>query len=105
MFTVQVVTVFLLSLTDIQVQSIFLNSQIRAKAPNVDFNLVRQSVSAIYTLPVDQQGPVIDAYVTAITKSFLPIFIALAIGWIGSAAIKNRDLRKIALPEGGVAVA
>jgi len=83
------------------VQSVFLNTEIRAKAPNVDFNLVRESVAAIYTLPVDQQGPVIDAYVTAITKSFLPIFIALSIGWISAFGIRNHDMRKINLPAGG----
>jgi hypothetical protein len=59
------------------VQSVYLNKELRAKAPDVDFELVRQSVTAIYTaVPEDKRGRVIDAYVTAITKSFLPIYIA-----------------------------
>jgi hypothetical protein len=87
-----------------QVQSVYLNKGLSAVLPDkAQFNLVRQSVEAIYTLPVDLRGPVINAYVTAITRSFLPIFIAISIGWIVAFGIRNHDIRKIALPAGGVA--
>lgn len=67
----------------------------------MEFQLVRQSVSAIYTLPVDQQGPVIDAYVTAITKSFLPIYIATALAFFSGLFIRNHNL----LTRGGMGAA
>ncbi|KAK8866051.1 hypothetical protein IAR55_001202 [Kwoniella newhampshirensis] len=74
------------------VQSVFLNTEIKRLAPNVDFNLVRQSVSAIFTLPLDQQAPIIDAYIISITKSLIPIIAAVIISLITGAFIRNHNM-------------
>lgn len=82
-------------LAHLQVQSIYLNKELRAKAPDVDFALVRESVTAIWTsVPDEQRGPVIDAYVEAITKSFLPIYIAIAIAFFASIFIRNHNMKE-----------
>lgn len=86
------------------VQSVYLNKELRAKAPNVNFELVRQSVTAIYTsVPEDQRGPVIDAYTTAINKSFLPMYIAVAIAFVASFLIRNHNLKAKGVSGGAVA--
>ena len=78
------------------VQSVYLNKELRSKAPDVDFNLVRQSVTAIYSSAItDEARPrVIDAYVEAITKSFLPIYIAVAIAFASSIFIRNWNVKE-----------
>lgn len=73
------------------VQSIFINRELVARAPNVDFRLVRESPVAIYTLEESLRGPVIEAYTKAITESFIPIIAALCLGWIIGMVIKNKS--------------
>ncbi|KAL7420794.1 hypothetical protein Q5752_004747 [Cryptotrichosporon argae] len=77
------------------VESIYLNRYLHEYAPDAPFETVRESTSAIYTLPVDQQAPVIHAYVLAISRSFIPIFIALSISMVSAVFIRNHDMRKI----------
>ena len=74
------------------VQSIYLNSELKTLAPNAPFELVRQSVSAIFTLPADQQPPVIQAYVSAITKSMIPLYVAIALSLASSVFIRNHNM-------------
>ncbi|AAW45549.1 hypothetical protein CNBH1220 [Cryptococcus deneoformans B-3501A] len=76
------------------VQSVYLNTEIKRLAPEVDFNLVRQSVSAIYTLPADQQSAVIEAYVISITNSLIPIIVAVGLAMVFGAFIRNHNLLK-----------
>ncbi|OCF73954.1 major facilitator superfamily transporter [Kwoniella mangroviensis CBS 8886] len=83
------------------VQSVFLNTEIKRLAPNVDFETVRQSVSAIYQLPVADQPPVIDAYIISITKSFIPIIAACILALIFGAFIRNHNM----LTKGGAGAA
>jgi hypothetical protein len=85
------------------VQSIFLNQELRANAPNVPFDLVRQSTKAIYELPKEQQQPVIDAYITAITKSFIPIIVSIGLGWIGALFVRRHNMTKRGVVPGAVA--
>ena len=81
------------------VQSIYLNKELRELAPDAPFEVVRQSVSAIYTLPVALQPSVIHAYVISITRSLTPIYIALALATVASIFVRNHNMLKI----GGVA--
>ncbi|ODN92812.1 major facilitator superfamily transporter [Cryptococcus wingfieldii CBS 7118] len=74
------------------VQSVYLNTEIKRLAPDVDFNLVRQSVSAIYTLDPAQRPPVIDAYVISITKSFIPIITSVCLALVFGGFIKNHNM-------------
>lgn len=84
------------------VQSIFLNRELRIRAPDVDFNLVRQSPVAIYQLPEMLRPPVIEAYTKAITESLIPIVVAVGVSWIVGMFIKNKStLGK--MTEGGIA--
>ncbi|OCF41607.1 major facilitator superfamily transporter [Kwoniella heveanensis CBS 569] len=76
------------------VQSVFLNKEIKRLAPNVDFELVRQSVSAIFTLPVEEQAPVIDAYIISITNSFIPIIAACALALVFGIFIRNHNMKE-----------
>lgn len=76
------------------VQSVYLNTEIKLLAPEVDFNLVRNSVSAIYTLPADQQSAVIEAYVISITNSLIPIIVAVGLAMVFGAFIRNHNLLK-----------
>ncbi|ODN78959.1 hypothetical protein L202_04475 [Cryptococcus amylolentus CBS 6039] len=74
------------------VQSVYLNTEIKRLAPDVDFNLVRQSVSAIYTLDPAQRPPVIEAYVISITKSFIPIITSVCLALVFGGFIKNHNM-------------
>jgi len=85
------------------VQSIFLNQELRTNAPDVPFELVRQSTKAIYELPKEQQQPVIDAYITAITKSFIPIIAAISIGWIAALFVRRHNMKERGVTPGAVA--
>jgi hypothetical protein len=85
------------------VQSVFLSKEIKELAPNVDFELVRQSVSAIFTLPVDEQGPVIEAYIIAITESLIPIIAAMGLAWIIAMCIKNHNMKEKGAAHGAMA--
>lgn len=76
------------------VQSVYLNKELKRLAPEAPFQLVRQSVSAIFTLPPEQQAPVIDAYIIAITKSFIPLIAALGIAWIASLFIRSHNMKE-----------
>ncbi|WVR06017.1 hypothetical protein IAU60_003045 [Kwoniella sp. DSM 27419] len=76
------------------VQSVFLNKEIKQLAPDVDFETVRQSVSAIFTLPIEQQPAVIDAYIISITKSFIPIIAATIIALVFGVFIKNHNMKE-----------
>lgn len=85
------------------VQSVFLNTELRARAPDVPFQLVRQSTEAIYQLPVEQQPPVVDAYIIAITKSLIPIIVCLGLGWISAAFVKRHNMLKRGVKPGAAA--
>jgi hypothetical protein len=85
------------------VQSIYLNKELRARAPDVPFELVRQSTKAIYELPIEQQQPVIDAYIIAITQSLIPIIVAIGLGWIAALFVRRHNMRKRGVTPGGVA--
>ncbi|WVQ74787.1 hypothetical protein IAR50_004393 [Cryptococcus sp. DSM 104548] len=74
------------------VQSVYLNTEIKLLAPDVDFETVRQSVSAIYTLDPAQQPAVIEAYVISITKSFIPIIVAVCLALICGAGIRSHNM-------------
>ena len=76
------------------VQSVFLNDELRTRAPDVPFELVRQSTEAIYTLPVEQQQPVVEAYIIAITRSLIPIIVALGLGWISALFVRRHNMKK-----------
>lgn len=80
------------------VQSVYLNKELKLLAPSAPFETVRQSVSAIFTLPIEMQEPVITAYIIAITRSFIPIFVAIAIAFVVSLFIRNHNM----LEKGGV---
>ncbi|KIM88878.1 hypothetical protein PILCRDRAFT_243404 [Piloderma croceum F 1598] len=70
-------------------------------APEAPFELVRDSVEAIYTLPVAQQAGVIHAYVLAIDKVFLVAVACGALGSLGATLIRNINIKGRAL--GGAA--
>ncbi|KAK4685090.1 MFS transporter, DHA2 family, glioxin efflux transporter, partial [Tremellales sp. Uapishka_1] len=76
------------------VESVYLNKEIPLLAPDVDFNVVRQSTEAIYTLPVDQQGPVIEAYIIAINHSIIPVIIAVGIALFAGVFIRNHNMKE-----------
>ena len=63
-------------------------------APDAPFELVRQSVTAIYTLPEAQRPPIIDAYVIAISKSYIPSIVALGLSLICNVFISNHNLKE-----------
>lgn len=73
------------------VQSVFLNRELSATNTGVDIALVRESPVAIYQLAEELRGPVIDAYVKAITESLIPIIVACGVAWIISFFIKNKS--------------
>ena len=75
------------------VESVYLNRELKVLAPSAPFALVRNSVSAIYTLPPEIRASVIKAYVIAIDKCYIPVFIAVSLAFVSSAFIKNYDLR------------
>jgi len=70
-------------------------------APEAPFGLVRHSVEAIYTLPVEQQAGVIHAYVLAIDKVFLVAVACGALGSLGATLIRNINIKGRAM--GGAA--
>jgi hypothetical protein len=82
---------------------VFLNDELRTRAPDVPFQLVRQSTEAIYQLPVEQQPPVVDAYIIAITRSLIPIIAALILGWISAAFVKRHNMLKRGVQPGAAA--
>lgn len=84
------------------VQSVYLNKYIKEYAPEAPFELVRQSTSAIYeSVPA---GPVRDqvirAYVEAISKSYIPIYIALALALVFGIFIRNHNMLKLGVTPG-----
>lgn len=86
------------------VQSVFLNDELRTRAPDVPFQLVRQSTEEIYRLPVEQQPAVVEAYVIAITESLIPIIVALGLGWISAIFVKRHNMLKRGVQPGAGAV-
>lgn len=83
-------------------QSVYLNKYLREYAPEAPFDLVRQSTEAIYrAVPA---GPVRDAvvraYVEAIAKSYIPIYIALALALVFGAFIRNHNMLKLGVKPG-----
>lgn len=78
-----------------------LSSGLKKHAPEAPFKLVRDSVEAIYTLPVEQQAGVIHAYVLAVDKVFLVAVVSGALGSLGALLVRNKNIKGRAL--GGVA--
>lgn len=84
------------------VQSVYLNRYLREYAPEAPFDTVRQSTSAIYeAVPA---GPVRDAviraYVSAISKSYIPVYIALALALLFGAFIRDHNMLTIGIKPG-----
>jgi hypothetical protein len=75
------------------VQSVFLNKELKQLAPNAPFDLVRSSPTVIPTLPESERQPVTDAYIIAITESFIPNNVAMGLSWIISMLIKNHNMK------------
>jgi len=78
-----------------------LSSGLMKYAPDAPFGLVRDSVEAIYTLPVEQRAGVIHAYVLAIDKVFIVTVACGALGSLGALLIRNINIKGRAM--GGVA--
>ncbi|TXT09034.1 hypothetical protein VHUM_02508 [Vanrija humicola] len=77
------------------VQSIYLNKYLREYAPDAPFDVVRQSTEAIRKIPEALQPGVIHAYILAISKSYMPIFIAIGLALIIGAFIRPHNMNKI----------
>lgn len=86
------------------VQAIYLAKYLHQYAPDVPFEMVRQSTSAIYTLPAEQQPGVIHAYILAISKSYIPIFVALGLALVFSIFVRNHNMLKLGNMGGMAAV-
>lgn len=79
-----------------------LSSGLHKYAPTVDFNLVRNSVSAIYTdVPVELQAGVIHAYVKALNAVFLIGIPAGAFASLSALLIRNISVKGKNLMEMG----
>lgn len=87
-----------------QVQSIFLNRELRTAAPGDLFDKVRNSVTAIYDVDEQYRPAIIDAYVKAITSSFIPLFICVAIAFVASIFIRNHNMKTKGGAGGAMAV-
>lgn len=85
------------------VQSIYLNRYLPLYAPDAPFDLVRHSTKAIYDIPKELQAGVIHAYILAISKSYIPIFIALPFAVVGGLFIRNHNMIKLGAQAGMVA--
>lgn len=85
------------------VQSVFLNRYLREYAPDAPFDLVRQSTTAIYTIPQELQAGVIHAYLLAISKSYMPIFVALPLTVLAAFMIRSHNMIKLGAQAGMVA--
>lgn len=82
------------------VQSVYLNTYLHEYAPDAPFEIVRESTSAIATLSDDLKPGVIHAYVLAISKSYLPIFVALALSVVFGVFIRNHNMLKLGVTPG-----
>jgi len=78
-----------------------LSSGLMKYAPEAPFGLVRNSVEAIFTLPVEQRAGVIHAYVLAIDKVFIVTVACGAFGSLGALLIRNINIKGRAM--GGAA--
>ncbi|KAL1411348.1 hypothetical protein Q8F55_002299 [Vanrija albida] len=77
------------------VQSIYLNKYLREFAPDAPFDLVRQQTEAIRKIDPSLQAGVIHAYTLAISKSYMPIFIAIGLALISGIFIRHHNMNKI----------
>lgn len=77
------------------VESVYLNREIPLLAPDAPFEVVRQSTSAIYSIAEDLRQGVIDAYIIAITKSIIPLFIALAFALCAGVFIRSHNMNAL----------
>jgi len=96
-----------------------LSSGLKKYAPEAPFKLVRDSVEAIYTLPVEQRAGVIHAYVLvnvlydvseslltssfrqAVDKVFLVAVVCGVLSSLGALLVRNKNIKGRA--QGGVA--
>lgn len=67
--------------------------------------MVRQSTTAIYQLPKEMQPGVIQAYILAISKSYMPLFAALGLALVFGAFIRSHNMLKVGGPGGMAAMA
>ncbi|WOO81253.1 Aspyridones efflux protein [Vanrija pseudolonga] len=76
-------------------KSFMRRSYLKEFAPDAPFDLVRQSTSAIYEIDPSLRPGVIHAYILAISKSYMPIFIAIGLALIIGAFIRAHNMNKI----------
>ncbi|BEI82777.1 hypothetical protein CcaverHIS002_0306450 [Cutaneotrichosporon cavernicola] len=79
------------------VQSVYLNRYIKEFAPTAPFEVVRQSTQAMWhiDLPSDVRAAVVHAYTAAISKSYIPILVALVLSLVFGALIRNHNMLKL----------
>lgn len=85
------------------VQSVYLNKELSKTLPDDIFVKVRQSVTEIYQVDEQYRAAAIDAYLTAITRSFIPIFASVAIAWVASVFVRSHNMKTKGQP-GAMAV-
>ncbi|CAK9781215.1 unnamed protein product [Cutaneotrichosporon oleaginosum] len=83
------------------VQSIYLNEYLRKYAPLAPFQIVRQSTTVIPMLPGILRPGVIKAYTLAISKSYLPMIVAMALALFFGSFIRSHNMLKVGLPGAG----
>lgn len=82
------------------VQSVYLNRYLKEFAPEAPFNEVRQSTQAVWTIdmPDAVREQVVHAYTAAISKSYIPILVALCLGLVFGAVVRNHNMLKLGGP-------
>ncbi len=83
------------------VQSVYLNDYLRKYAPFAPFEIVRQSTTIIPMLPEILRPGVIKAYTLAISKSYLPMIVAMALALFFGSFIRSHNMLKVGLPGAG----
>ncbi|KAF8319133.1 ABC transporter [Clavulina sp. PMI_390] len=79
-------------------------TELHKYASNLDPSVadkVRQSVTYIFTLPVEEQGPVVQAYSRAVGYVFLMGIPAAIFASLSSLLVRSHDIRKMNLAGGG----
>lgn len=76
------------------VQSIYLNRYLHQFAPDAPFDIVRQSTQAMWQidLPIVVRDQVVHAYTAAISKSYIPILVALCLSLVFGAFVRNHNM-------------
>lgn len=82
------------------VQSIYLNRYIKEFAPEAPFDIVRQSTEAMWKIdiPTYVRDGVVHAYTAAISKSYIPILVALCLSLVFGVFVRNHNMLKVGGP-------